>query len=115
MDEREVANHVVGLVDQAAYRNAVRRVVSVRLAIGGRRALDFQRLQLTFDEVSRGTVADGARLVLELLPVLRRCLNCGEDFKATAADCPCPACGHPHTEARSGFEVRILDMDVEDA
>jgi hydrogenase nickel incorporation protein HypA/HybF len=115
MDEREVANHVVDLVDQAAYRNAVRRVVTVRLAIGGRRALDFERLQLTFDEVSRGTVADGARLVLELLSVLRHCLSCGEDFQATAADCPCPACGHPHTEARSGFEVRVLDMDVEDA
>ena len=37
MDERELANHVLEIVDQTAYRGAARQVIGVHLAVGGRR------------------------------------------------------------------------------
>lgn len=114
MDERELANHVVEIVDRAAYHNAVHHVACVHIAIGGRRGFDLQALDAAFAIASRGTVAEGARLATQILPVTRRCHNCGTNFEAAAGDCECPHCGHPHTDPITGEEVRILDMEVEE-
>jgi hydrogenase nickel incorporation protein HypA/HybF len=115
MDEREVANHVLAIVDQAAYRNAACRILGIHLAVGGRRVLDLDRLRHTFTDVARGTVAEGAELLVKVLPVSHHCQNCGCDFGASRTDCPCPACGHPHTEVRGGEELRVLDVELDDS
>ena len=115
MDERELANTVVEIVDRAAYRNGVHHVARVHIAIGGRRVFDLQTLDAAFQTVARGTVAEGARLEVRVLPVTRRCHNCGTNFEAAADDCECPHCGHCHTDPITGEEVRVLDMEVEDS
>ena len=114
MDEREIANHVLVVVDQAAYRNAAERIVGVHLAIGGRRVFDAARLQTVFAEVARGTVAEGAQLFVKVLPVRHHCQNCGHDFDASRNESPCPECNHPRTEMIGGEELRLLDMDLDD-
>jgi hydrogenase nickel incorporation protein HypA/HybF len=115
MDERELANTVVEIVDRAAYRNAVHQVACVHIAIGGLRGIDLAALDAAFATVARGTVAEGARLEVRVLPVTRRCHNCGTNFEAAANDCECPHCGHCHTDPITGEEVRVLDMEVEDS
>lgn len=115
MDEREIANHVLVVVDQAAYRNAARRILGVHLAVGGRRVFDQERLSEVFAEVARGTVAEGAQLFVKVLPVRHHCQNCGCDFEASRADCSCPECGHPHTEMMGGEELRLLEVEFDDS
>jgi hydrogenase nickel incorporation protein HypA/HybF len=115
MDEHELANHVLELADRTAYAHAARRIVSIHLAIGGRRIIDLERLLSTFDLVARGTVAEGAQLQVKVLPVPHHCCNCGADFEGTARDMPCPACGHPHTEPIGGEEIRVLEIQVDDS
>ena len=114
MDERELANHVFEVLDQAAHRKSLGHVMSVRLAIGGRRNFDLDRLRSNFADIARGTVADGAHLEVKILPVRHHCRNCGGDFDGSAAEAPCPSCGHPVTEALGGEELRVLDIQVED-
>jgi hydrogenase nickel incorporation protein HypA/HybF len=113
MDERELAHHVFEILDQAAHRNAVHHVMSVHLALGGRRKVDPDRLRERFDDVARGTVAEGARLKIDVLPVRRRCHNCGAEFDGSDAAVPCPACAHPVTEALDGEQMRVLDIEVD--
>ena len=114
MDEHEVTCQVLAAVDEAAFRNSANRVTAVHLAIGGRRVLDLDLLQATFAVAARGTVADGARLWVKVLPVRHRCLNCGNAFEASGAECPCPECDHPHTQMIGGEELRLLDMELAD-
>jgi hydrogenase nickel incorporation protein HypA/HybF len=114
MDEREIANHVFAVVDRAAYQNAANRILGVHLEIGGRRVFDHERLQAAFSEVTRGTVADGARLMVKVLPVQHHCRNCGHDFSAGRGEAPCPECNNPQTEMIGGEELRLLDMELDD-
>lgn len=114
MDEHELANHLLEIVDQTAYRISARRILAVHLAVGGRRTFDLERLHDTFDTAARGTVAEGAELFIEILPVRHHCQSCGHDFQAANAEHPCPACGHPHTEMIGGEELRLLDLDIDD-
>ncbi len=113
MDEHEITTGLLQIIDQTAYRNSVRRVRKVHVALGGRRILDAERLKDDFHRAARNTVADGAELEIQVLPVQRHCQACGATFSADAHDLPCPECGHPHTEPVSGEEARVVDMEVE--
>jgi len=115
MDEREIANHVLTIVDQAAYRIEARRILGIHLAVGGRRVFDLDRLCSTFSEAARGTVAEGAQLFVKVLPVRHHCQNCGENFEASSTDCACRQCGHPHTEMMGGEELRLVDVEIDDS
>lgn len=114
MDERELANHVLEVADRTAYQNAAQRVVSIRLSIGGRRVIDLKRLASVFECAARGTVAEGATLQVNVLPVRHHCRNCGADFEGTVADVRCPECDHPHTEFIGGEEIRVLEIQMDD-
>ena len=114
MDEREVANHVLEVADRTAYQHAAQRVISIHLSIGGRRVIDLERLTSAFDDVTRGTVAEGAVLQVSILPVRRHCQNCGTDFDGTTSNLPCPNCGHSHTEFIGGEEIRVVEIQVDD-
>lgn len=127
MVERELAARIVEMVDEAAYRHAVQRVVRVHVELGGRHVLDLEDLQHNFQQAAQATVAEGAELCLRILPVHRHCQNCSRNFEvagdlhrtgantgeAGAPEMPCPACGHPHTEALDGEETRLVDMEIE--
>jgi len=114
MDERELANCVLAIVDQTAYSNAASHILGVHLAVGGCRVFDLDRLRDVFADVAGGTVAEGAQLFVKVLPVRHHCQNCGCDFEASRADCPCPECRHPHTEMMRGEELRLLDVELDD-
>jgi len=114
MDERELANYVLEIVDQAAYRISARRILAVHLAVGGRRVFNLDRLRDTFSHAARGTVAEGAALFVKVLPVRHHCQGCGNNFEALNGEHPCPQCGHPHTEMIGGEELRLLDMELDD-
>ena len=114
MDEHELTTHVLEILDQMAYRNCARRILSVHLAVGGRRGFDLDRLQAVFCESARGTVADGAELRISILPVRHHCQNCGCNFEASNRECACPQCNHPHTDMMGGEELRVLGVDLDD-
>ena len=114
MDERELASQVLAAVDDAAYRNSATSISVVHLAVGGRRVFDLDRLQAAFAQAARGTVAEGAQLSVKVLPVRHHCQNCGHNFEASARDCPCPECGHPHTEMIGGEELQLVEMELSD-
>jgi hydrogenase nickel incorporation protein HypA/HybF len=114
MDEHEIANHVLEVVDEAAYRRSARRILGLHVEIGGRRVFDPDRLQSVFSDAARGTVAEGAQLVIKVLPVRHHCQNCGHDFFASGVERPCPDCSCPHTEMIGGEELRLLDMQLDD-
>jgi hydrogenase nickel incorporation protein HypA/HybF len=113
MDEHEMATGLLEIIDQTAYKNSVRKVRKVHVAIGGRRHLDQQRFKEDFAHAARNTVAEGAELEIQVLPVRRHCQSCGDTFEGEVRDLPCPKCGHPHTEPVSGEEARVVDMEVD--
>jgi hydrogenase nickel incorporation protein HypA/HybF len=114
MDEHELASQVLAAVDDAAYRNSATRIAAVHLAVGGRRVFDLGRLQAAFRQAARGTVAEGAELMVRILPVQHHCQSCGHNFEAAARDYPCPECGHPHTEMVGGEELQLVEMKLAD-
>lgn len=66
-----------------------------------------------FDAVSRGTIAEGARLVIERTPGAGWCLDCGKTVPLKERFGACPDCGQHHVQMTSGDELRVRELEVE--
>jgi hydrogenase nickel incorporation protein HypA/HybF len=99
------------VVDTVCEHAAGRRVHSVRLEVGALCAVVPDSMQFCFGLATEGTVADGARLDLDVRPGSARCRTCGEKFALADPILLCP-CGSADVEVLAGKELKILSMEV---
>jgi hydrogenase nickel incorporation protein HypA/HybF len=51
--------------------------------------------------------------VIERVPAVGRCGNCGKEFHLHAYYEPCPSCGEYRVGIMSGEELRVKELEVE--
>jgi len=96
----------------AAERNA-RSVVSIVVGMGPLSGVEAQLLQHAYPVASAGTVAEGAQLVIENLPVRVSCTQCGEESDALPNKLVCRHCGDWRTTVISGDELLLMRVELE--
>lgn len=71
-----------------------------------------ESLLFCFEVAARGTVAQGAKLKIETVPVRCRCAACGEGFGAGRYVVLCPNCGKSGVELTSGNELDVVEVEL---
>jgi hydrogenase nickel incorporation protein HypA/HybF len=99
------------VVDAVCERAAGRRVRSVRLEVGALCAVVPDSMQFCFELATQGTVAEGARLDVDLKAGAARCRTCHSGFELPDLILLCP-CGSADVEVMAGRDLRILSMEV---
>jgi len=99
------------VVDAVCQHAAGRRVHSVQVQVGALCGVVPDSMEFCFGLATEGTVADGARLDLDVQPGSARCRECGSEFALDDLILLCP-CGSPDIEVLAGRELRILSMEV---
>jgi hydrogenase nickel incorporation protein HypA/HybF len=99
------------VVDAVCEHAAGRRVHSVRLEVGALCAVVPDSMQFCFELATQGTVADGARLDVDLQPGTARCRTCQREFELPDLILLC-RCGSADVEVMTGRDLRILSMEV---
>lgn len=112
MHEMSLAEGVLQLVEDTARANVARQVRSVLLEIGALSHVEVQSLHFCFDAVTRGTVADGARLEVQAVPGRAWCLPCGESVALQKLGDACPRCGSYQLQVTAGDEMRVKEIEV---
>lgn len=110
MHEMALTRDVVDIVVGEAEKAGAQRVDAVYLTIGYARDIVDELFEKCFAYLARGTVAQGAELVLERTPLMVSCDACGmvyhlDVFGARVHSCPC--CGARGYTLRSGYEFSI--------
>lgn len=116
MHELSIASGVVDAVTEslAAYPGA--RVVEVRLRVGTLAAVVEDSLQFCWGIVTEETPLRGSRLAVTSVPVTVHCAACGADGELESLQSfRCPKCGQPATDVRSGRELDIETIEIEEA
>jgi hydrogenase nickel incorporation protein HypA/HybF len=85
-------------------------VTQIDLRVGTLRQVVVDSLEFYVDLVSRGTVCEGARLEVEVVPARLRC--CGAEWEPPGFRCP--ACGGGG-EVVAGDEFMVESIAVEEA
>ena len=113
MHEMSLAEGILQLIEEAAQSQGFSRVGAVWLEIGRLASVEPEALRFSFDVVTKGSLADGARL--EIVAVAGRgwCLACGKSVELPALYEPCPDCGSFQVQVTGGTEMRVKELEVE--
>ena len=111
MHEFDLSSAVVATVRKHA---GGRRVTHITLRIGRLRQVVPDTLDFYFEFVARGTVCEGARLEQELVPARLACAACAAEWEIDQPAFRCPTCGTADVEVRSGEELEVESIEVEE-
>jgi hydrogenase nickel incorporation protein HypA/HybF len=98
-------------LEEADHRHA-RRIHRLRLRVGRRAGVEVDALVSAFGVVSRGTLAEGARVEIEPIPVIWYCQVCASEVTLATQQPLCPQCGGTAIEMRHGREMEVAEMEV---
>ena len=113
MHEMSIAQSVLDIVLQESRDHEVSRVLSVVIKVGEMSAIETESLKFCFDLLTKGTLAEGARLNIERVQVTCRCRECGSKFTVKELVFACPSCHNPKVEMLSGRELSVESFEAE--
>jgi hydrogenase nickel incorporation protein HypA/HybF len=116
MHELPITESILKIVLKHAETNNVRQVMSIHLQVGKLSDLEDEWIQRYFDYLSKDTVAEGAKLKIERMPIMVQCNVCSTSYEAEVpklGDLMCPSCGQKDSTLISGREYYIKDMEVQ--
>lgn len=113
MHEMSLAEGVVQIIEDAAREQGFSKVKAVFLEIGWLSSVEPDAMAFCFDAVSRGTIADGAKLEIIEVPGRGECLSCGKNVEIGAVFDPCPKCGGYPVHPTEGTEMRVRELEVD--
>jgi hydrogenase nickel incorporation protein HypA/HybF len=115
MHELQVTESILDIVLKHAEANQVNKILSIQLRIGELSDLENEWIQHYFDYLSKGSLAEGATLKIERVPVVMQCDDCSHQHEVNLnenKDIQCPECGGKEHTFVSGREYYIKDMEV---
>ncbi len=112
MHEVGLMQNALDLAIEAAARQRAGRIHRLTLRVGALAGVEPAALEFAFEVVVAGTVAEGARLVVESAVVTCFCQPCGREFEPACAVFECPRCGEVSRDVRRGYELELASLEV---
>jgi len=115
MHELQVTERILDIVVRHASGHDVNRIAVIHLKIGDLTDLEDEWIQRYFDYLSRGTLAENAKLAIQRAPIVLECGSCSCSFdvrKEGLGDAACPECGGSEYRLISGREYLIENIEV---
>lgn len=112
MHELSLATDLIEQASTIAIANGANRIDSIRLKMGPLSGVVKESLLFCFSEASKGTVAQGAALLIEETKLLVKCHRCQKESEVTPHCLICTICHLPDVTIVSGKEFRMIDMEV---
>ena len=109
-----IALDIITTLEREMKAHSVSSLKSLKVKVGEMTAVEPDSLRFCFEAAIEKTPLEGARLIIEEVPLKGRCSNCEDDFSLNRYfTTPCPSCGGKASEVISGRELDIVCMEVE--
>lgn len=103
----------MSLALEKATEAQAKKIISINLVVGELSGVVGDCVQFYFDAISRGTIADGAKLCFETKPTQIRCRKCQSVFTPADHEWSCPQCHETSVEIVTGRECYMESIEVE--
>lgn len=115
MHEMGITQGILTSAFQAATDAGCTRIDRITVSVGEMTEVVDFALQFAFEALTPDTMAEGAELVINMVPAKSRCLDCGNEYEHDRFQMLCPECESLNVEMIQGRELQIDSIDCEDA
>ncbi len=112
MHELAICQALMTQVENIAVERNATSVISIVIGMGPLSGVEAQLLKHAYPVASAGTVAEGAELVIEDLPVRVKCAQCGTESDVSPNKLVCKTCGDWRTTLISGDEMMLMSVEL---
>ena len=113
MHEIGLMQRMVEIALERAASAGAQHVQRVTVRVGAESGVVPDVITLAFDVATRGTIAEGAELRIEDVPLVCFCKTCDLEFAPADALHECPRCHQIGAEVRRGHEFELASLEIE--
>lgn len=113
MHEMSIAQSILDIAISVAQKEGASKITRVNLVAGELRGIETMQMTFCFSLAAKDTIASGAQLNIEQVPVSGHCNDCKSDFTIEEYAYICPKCGSTAIQITGGDELRLKDIDIE--
>lgn len=114
MHETALMKNLITTIEHVLEGRNVSQVNRVYISVGKLSNALPDALTFAFEALAQDGFLKGAELVIENLPAVASCENCGQEYNADKFPFVCPACKSTSFKIISGEEVYIQSIDCEE-
>jgi hydrogenase nickel incorporation protein HypA/HybF len=113
MHELSIAQSIIEIAEVKAREGNSQYIQVIKVRLGEFTTVVREALEFAFEVARRETLAENARLEIEIVPMVARCVACGSVTNPVREVCLlCPQCGLP-LEVVSGEELQVEYIEIE--
>ncbi len=114
MHELSLVSNILEIAETSAIHEGASAICTIALRVGAYSSVDVGALEYAFEAAKHGTMAQNARLELEVVSVRAFCETCKLEFEL---DQPfgialCPKCQQPSAAIGRGEELEVRWLEV---
>ncbi|MEW6440741.1 MAG: hydrogenase maturation nickel metallochaperone HypA [bacterium] len=112
MHEMGLAQNILDIVLRSARQNQASRIVRISVRAGQLRGIVPDQLRFCFGFVAKDSMAEGAELAIQTVPIRAKCKRCSQEFQVEEFRFVCPGCENVDLELLQGKELMIENIEV---
>ena len=113
MHELAITQSILDIAQNVGREHGVKRVKEVRIKLGAYSGVVPACVQDYFSVISAGTIAEGAVLNIQTLPVIMRCRSCSWQGEIDRLHIRCPECAGTDLKMIQGREFYVESLEVD--
>jgi len=115
MHEMGITQGILSAAFEAAENAGETRITEIHISVGELTEVVEFALQFAFEALTPETMAEGATLVVTMIPARSHCNDCGIDYDHDRFQMICPECGSFDVALLQGRELQIDRIETDDA
>ena len=112
MHEFSIMQSTLDIAFEHATNSKADKITSLHLRIGEFSGVIQEALEFAFEALTSGTIAEGATLEVEKVPICCYCDSCDKNFNPSGYSFECPDCKTPSASIIEGREMEITEIEV---
>jgi hydrogenase nickel incorporation protein HypA/HybF len=113
MHELSIVASLFEILEEKAKEQKAKKVTSVKVKVGALSGVVSEFLKTAFDVYKKDTVADGAELKIEEVPLKVKCQQCGAEIIKNDFVFICEKCDSRELKTLAGTELLLEKIELE--
>ncbi len=113
MHELYATQAILNKALEKAGEQDAKRITNIYIVVGEISTYTDDSVQFYWDEISQGTIAEGAALHFRHTPAELQCMSCSTKYHPAGGEIVCPNCGSTGARIWSGEEFYMEALDIE--